>query len=312
MRDPDLVVSAQQAATALERAWNRWRKMHGLPTDPPPAVSSYVGYSLEAPWGQPRIVFGISGEDAEVLAKLLDKHDCVGPVHASVQASPGAADPEPDAPAMTGLAAETGPAGLLHVPAPAPASAGQQPLPAASMPSRQGPVPARLTRDSAAASALTSPDVPGGSGIGTPIALAAASAVEASAASRREAASVALPAHAGPAHAAPDQPQEPATEARPGETLPGAHAAYQGEETALLSSQAGDQAVAPEIVAFRPAHRGGSLSRLKLPAQDRGDEQAEAADEDRPRAESVAAASDAAAWTASEVPGQTAVTDTAV
>jgi hypothetical protein len=309
MRDPDLVVSAQQAATALERAWNRWRKMHGLPTDPPPAVSSYVGYSLEAPWGQPRIVFGISGEDAEVLAKLLDKHDCVGPVHASVQASPEAATQALTGPAP---AAETGPAGLLHVPAPAPASAGQQPLPAASMASRQGPGPARLSRASAAASALTSPDVPGGSGIGTPIALAAASAVEASAASRREAASVAAPAHAGPAHAAPDQPQEPAAEPMPRAAPPGAHAAYQGEETALLPSQAGDQAVAPEIVAFRSAHRGGSLSRLKLPAQDRSDEQEEGADEDRPRAESVAAASDAAAWTASEVPGQTTVTDTAV
>ena len=59
MRDPDLVVRAQQAATALESAWCRWRNMHGLAADPAPAVSSYVGFSLDAPWGQPRIVFGI-------------------------------------------------------------------------------------------------------------------------------------------------------------------------------------------------------------------------------------------------------------
>ncbi len=68
MRDPDLVVRAQQAATALESAWCRWRNMHGLAADPAPAVSSYVGFSLDAPWGQPRIVFGICAEEAEQLA----------------------------------------------------------------------------------------------------------------------------------------------------------------------------------------------------------------------------------------------------
>ena len=88
MRDPDLIVRAQQAATALESAWCRWRNMHGLAADPAPAVSSYVGFSLDAPWGQPRIVFGICAEEAEQLATLLDRHDCVGPVHASVKAKP--------------------------------------------------------------------------------------------------------------------------------------------------------------------------------------------------------------------------------
>jgi hypothetical protein len=84
MRDPDLVVRAQQAAAELERAWDRWRTMHGLGTDPLPPVSSYVGYSLEEPWGQPRVVFGIDAREAEQLAALLDRHDCAGPVYAAV------------------------------------------------------------------------------------------------------------------------------------------------------------------------------------------------------------------------------------
>ena len=60
MRDPGLVVRAQQAATELESAWCHWRSMHGLSADPRQAVSSYVGYSLDAPWGEARIVFGVS------------------------------------------------------------------------------------------------------------------------------------------------------------------------------------------------------------------------------------------------------------
>ena len=60
MRDPELMLRAQRAATELERAWDRWRTMHGLGADPLPPVSSYVGYSLEEPWGQPRVVFGIA------------------------------------------------------------------------------------------------------------------------------------------------------------------------------------------------------------------------------------------------------------
>jgi hypothetical protein len=84
MRDPELMLRAQRAATELERAWDRWRTMHGLNADPLPPVSSYVGYSLEEPWGQPRVVFGIAAAEAEHLAALLDRHDCAGPVYAAM------------------------------------------------------------------------------------------------------------------------------------------------------------------------------------------------------------------------------------
>jgi hypothetical protein len=61
--------------------------MHGLGTEPLPPVSSYVGYSLEEPWGQPRVVFGIAAAEAEHLAALLDRHDCAGPVYAAMTSS---------------------------------------------------------------------------------------------------------------------------------------------------------------------------------------------------------------------------------
>src|ERR1700735_2781654 len=89
MRDPDLVVRAQRAATELELAWHRWRSMHGLGADPPSPVSSYVGYSLEEPWGQPRVLFGADAAEAEQLAAFLNRHDCAGPVHAAVTGLPG-------------------------------------------------------------------------------------------------------------------------------------------------------------------------------------------------------------------------------
>src|SRR5579863_8390666 len=95
MRDPDLVTRAQRAAVALERAWERWRAMHGLSAEPMPPVSSYVGYSIEEPWGRPRVVFGVDAREAELLAALLDHHECVGPFY---QADPSDA-------------ARTGPAG---------------------------------------------------------------------------------------------------------------------------------------------------------------------------------------------------------
>lgn len=81
MRDPDLVTRAQRAAVALERAWERWRAMHGLSAEPMPPVSSYVGYSIEEPWGRPRVVFGVDAREAELLAALLDHHECVGPFY---------------------------------------------------------------------------------------------------------------------------------------------------------------------------------------------------------------------------------------
>src|SRR5580692_6678596 len=79
MRDPDLVTRAQRAAVALERAWERWRAMHGLSAEPMPPVSSYVGYSIEEPWGRPRVVFGVNAEDAERLAALLQESVGYGP-----------------------------------------------------------------------------------------------------------------------------------------------------------------------------------------------------------------------------------------
>ena len=39
-----------------------------------PPVSSYVGYSIEEPWGRPRVVFGVNAEDAERLAALLQEN----------------------------------------------------------------------------------------------------------------------------------------------------------------------------------------------------------------------------------------------
>ena len=89
LRDPDLIVRAQRAAAELERAWDRWRTVHGLGTGPPPPVSSYVGYSLDEPWGQPRVVLGIAAQEAEQLTALLERHDCAGPVYAAMTSPPG-------------------------------------------------------------------------------------------------------------------------------------------------------------------------------------------------------------------------------
>ena len=79
MPDPRLVSRAQRAATMLERAWERWRATQGLEAEPMPPVSSYVGYSIEEPWGRPRVVFGVNAEDAERLAALLQESAGHGP-----------------------------------------------------------------------------------------------------------------------------------------------------------------------------------------------------------------------------------------
>ena len=79
MPDPRLVSRAQRAATMLERAWERWRATQGLEAEPMPPVSSYVGYSIEEPWGRPRVVFGVNAEDAERLAALLQESAGAGP-----------------------------------------------------------------------------------------------------------------------------------------------------------------------------------------------------------------------------------------
>lgn len=83
MRDPELMQRADRAAITLEQAWERWRGLHGLGTEPLPPVSSYVGYSLEEPWGQPRVVFGLRADEAELLASLLEGHECAGAVLAT-------------------------------------------------------------------------------------------------------------------------------------------------------------------------------------------------------------------------------------
>ena len=125
MREPDLVFRAQQAAAALERAWERWREMHGMTADPMPAISSYVGYSLEEPWGQPRVVFGLSADDAEQLVALLNRHDCIGPVQKTIAAGQGdgevasEASAQPDRLAADRLAADR----LASVPRQAPSLA---------------------------------------------------------------------------------------------------------------------------------------------------------------------------------------------
>ena len=121
MRDPDLVVRAQRAAAELERAWDRWRTLHGLGTDPLPPVSSYVGYSLEEPWGQPRVVFGIDAREAEHLAALLDRHEFAGPIYAAVASRPGTLAGEE----ANGRAAD-GNSGRVRVPTQAQAGAVQR------------------------------------------------------------------------------------------------------------------------------------------------------------------------------------------
>jgi len=78
MRDPEMVSRANAAAVTLERAWERWRIVHGLPATARSPVSSYVGYSIEEPWGSPRVVFGVDAGEAELLAALLEHHECTG------------------------------------------------------------------------------------------------------------------------------------------------------------------------------------------------------------------------------------------
>ncbi len=121
MRDPDLVVRAQRAAAALELSWNRWRQGNGDGSAPLPPISSYVGYSLEEPWGQPRVVFGIDAEEAEQLAELLDQQDSDGSVTGAGPAAapagrgpelPGQTDrPRPGPADATGAAISSGTAG---------------------------------------------------------------------------------------------------------------------------------------------------------------------------------------------------------
>jgi hypothetical protein len=72
MPDPEMVARAHRAAAVLEKAWDRWRTAQGIATGPMPPISSYVGYSIEEPWGRPRVVLGVDAREAEHLAALLD------------------------------------------------------------------------------------------------------------------------------------------------------------------------------------------------------------------------------------------------
>jgi hypothetical protein len=310
MRDPDLVVRAQRAATALESAWCHWRNVHGITTDPQPTVSSYVGYSLDAPWGEARIVFGICAEEAEQLAVLLKGHDCVGPVHASVTAKPidGAGSAPRD-----GDAGRPGAAGLLHVPAPAPASAGQQPLAASALGARHGDQPAPRHRNpvrDADASPLTAPVAPASADGETPIARAASRALEASIAARR--------APVAPAPAAPPPPARVQVTREP--AAPPAPADGEDDGPGPETTQVLDAVEPPEVVAFRlkrplaasgytltapPADQAGTADTVQTPVPGRSPGS-------RDRVASAAVHADAATWAASEVPGQAAVADPAV
>ena len=145
MRDPELVMRAQRAAEVLERAWDRWRTLHGMGAEPPPPVSSYVGYSLEEPMGQPRVVFGVAAEDAELLASLLERHECTGPAAARQEAAPAARPAEDQAARMQRPAA--GP--RQPVPAQGPGSAGPPKRLSPPGPGAGDARPADLPRDGA-------------------------------------------------------------------------------------------------------------------------------------------------------------------
>ena len=85
MRDPELVARAQRAAARLESSWEQWRALHGLAAAPGQPVVSYVGYSLTEPWGEPRVVVGVSADEAEFLADYLDRDDCAVSAQPPVQ-----------------------------------------------------------------------------------------------------------------------------------------------------------------------------------------------------------------------------------
>ncbi len=106
MRDPGLMQRAEQAALALERAWEYWRSQRGVGAENATPVSSYVGYSLEEPWGQPRVVFGLGADEAELLAAVIIGHDYIGPVHADLTDWPRAAGNQSAVPAAPQSASE--------------------------------------------------------------------------------------------------------------------------------------------------------------------------------------------------------------
>jgi hypothetical protein len=90
---------AQRAAAELERAWYRWHSGRGPHSGPMLTVTSYVGYSLTEPVGEPRVVLGVTASDAELLADLLEQR-APAPLPVPPQAPPVLAEP-------SGLRADT-------------------------------------------------------------------------------------------------------------------------------------------------------------------------------------------------------------
>jgi hypothetical protein len=118
MPDPEMVSRAHRAAAALEQAWERWRVRHGLIAHPMPPVSSYVGYSIDEPWGRPRVVLGVDAHEAEVLAALLDSHEFSTALTSPDQAVMGhrEAPERPEAAVPAGRAGAGDPRDLGHGP----------------------------------------------------------------------------------------------------------------------------------------------------------------------------------------------------
>jgi hypothetical protein len=77
VRDPELVSSAQRAASELERAWAQWRHARGLIEEVTESVAGYVSHSIDHPWGRPRVVLGLDADEARALAALLGKESAV-------------------------------------------------------------------------------------------------------------------------------------------------------------------------------------------------------------------------------------------
>ncbi len=147
MRDPDLVQRAEQAATALEQAWVRWRTRHGVGSGPLPPVTSYVGYSVEEPWGQPRVVLGVEASEAERLAAMLDGHDYAEPSRLEravllERPQPAELEPAPD---------KTTPDGQLLVELESPRQAVSEPGSLATSSGLPGPVAPAMPGTSSAA-----------------------------------------------------------------------------------------------------------------------------------------------------------------
>jgi hypothetical protein len=154
MRDPELVARAQRAATRLESAWEEWRALHGLAVAPAQPVVSYVGYSLNEPWGEPRVVIGIDADEAEFLADFLDRDECAGAVQQASQHQ-GTLLAEPSQPpdgeytstALLGAPVSQIPLGA-QVPLGAQASLGAQ------VPLGSGPLPLGLRRPASASAEM--------------------------------------------------------------------------------------------------------------------------------------------------------------